>query len=86
MGFLIVLLSFVFFVGPLVTLIGMRAGYAFNSWQLCFFRAIGVVMLIHLFWIPYTSAVHLMAAILFYSVFDFVFRKIFPLSLKPPPQ
>ncbi len=84
MGFVIVLLSFIFIVGPLVMYAGRWAGYPLNSWQVCFFRAIGMVALIHFFWHPYPSAVSFMADIIVYSLLIFIIEKFFP-SIPPPP-
>ena len=86
MGFLIVLLSFIFLVSPLIMNAGVWAGYAPNSWQLCVFRVIGLAVLIHFFSRPYPSAVSFIADIIFYSLFLFVIQKFWPLSPNLPPK
>ena len=78
MGFLIVLLSFIFIVSPLINFLGMWAGYPLNSWQSCFFRALGLVILIHIFWHSYSSKFMLIEHIIIFSLVDLIMSKFWP--------
>lgn len=80
MGFLLVLVLFVFVVSPLVIFAGNWAGYNINSWQLCVLRAVGLIALIHIFQRPYQSISNVASDILLFFLLDFFLRKF----LSPP--